>query len=372
MKSIYTNHNLTGVLLRAFIAALLVLQLADVANAQRRQRDNTDGESGNSSTNNGGSNNGNSGSNNTGSSGVGTLGNNNGNNSNNNFGGGDRRSRNRDRDSGGFNSGGGNFGAGGGFERRGRSGGGGNDQYSELYGVISDYNIFMKNRGPTPTFDRGPRNTGPATPEQAFILTGVVFEEDEPRAYFESVTQGTIVKLRVGEQIARGIVGEIHIDAIYYARGDEKTWVDVGSYLNGQPAGSVSQARVNAALGGGGRFERGGGGGNFSTGAAPAVPAPSAILNDPNFANLSMEERLRLRRLQEANPGAIQMQGQPQQPQPQGNGGGEDDNDGDGGGDGGGGAAVQGQPGAGAAGDPNANLSVEERLRLRRMQEVGR
>jgi hypothetical protein len=324
--------------------------------------------------------------------------------------GGDRnteRGSRRDRTGGNFGGNfgggfGGNNGGGGGnsnfsFGRNQRGGGrsdrgsrtSSDDPFIQQYGMLSEYNIFLRppDRGPRPERPTPPPQI-PLEPEQTFVLTGVVFEEDLGmyRAYIEDVNRGTVLKLNVGDTVARGKVGEILLDAIYYDREGVQTWVDVGSYLTGAPVGSISQARVNAAFNrsgwvGWGQGQQNPGSGQDGTrgGGTLAAPPSSFNLNDPSLANLSIEERLRLRRLQESNPnaaglipGAIPSAGQqqPQQEQQQQGDGDDADqmtNDAD----------QQQQPtpaaGGGTVVDPGtANLSMEEQLRLRRMQEIGR
>ncbi|HEY7087386.1 MAG TPA: hypothetical protein VH518_04805 [Tepidisphaeraceae bacterium] len=237
--------------------------------------------------------------------------------------------------------------------------------YSDQYGVLTDRNIFMRDR--SSRRDRGDvrRSFGPTTPEQSYVLTGIVFEDGDYHAYFEDLNRGGVQKLVTGGSIARGQISDIEIDGVEYAGTNGQTaWVEIGSNLTGTRIGSVSAERVNAALG------SGGGGATAAPGALPNI--------DPNNPNLTVEERMRLRRMQEQNPGmatpvpaggegdagdqgagaATEENGPPQQPQqqpPQGPG--------------------AGQP-AGAGAGPGAagtsNLSVEEQMRLRRAQELGR
>lgn len=223
--------------------------------------------------------------------------------------------------------------------------------YRERYGVLSDRNIFLKERGRRERGDNSrTRPSGPTIPEQSFVLTGIVFEGGEYYAFVEDVARGSVKKVTVGEPVARGHVASIEIDAIVYEGNGAQQWVDIGCNLTGAPVGSVSAARVNAAL--------------LSTPSAGAAPGAAPI--DPNSSSLSIEERLRLRRLQESQPGLLvapttepSAEGaEPQAPQndeaPQP-------------------AEAEGvQTSPAASEDPAANLSVEERLRLRRAQETNR
>jgi hypothetical protein len=240
------------------------------------------------------------------------------------------------------NSGGDNNNSGRSGSRNGGSG------FNDQYGIITERNIFLRDRRSRD--DERPRggNRVVLTPEQTFVLTGVVLEDDEYHAYLEDVTRRTIQKMTVGTSIARGTIAAIDIDAIAYESNGKVTWINVGSNLTGSAVGSVSDERVNAALWSG----------SSTTAAAPGTPLP-----DANNPNLTMEERMRLRRAMEMNPGAVLptvpqngatsgqqpaegTQEEPEQP------------------------VAEPQPGQPTPGAPG--LSIEEQMRLRRQQELGR
>jgi hypothetical protein len=236
-----------------------------------------------------------------------------------------------------------------------RGGGSVGGVFAEQYSIITERNIFLRDRRSRETQqDWRSRTTAPRTPEQTYVLTGVVFEDDEFHAFMEDVTRRTIQKLTVGTPIARGRIAAIDIDAVAYESNGQVTWVNVGSNLTGTSVGSVSEERVNAALFGG-------------AGAA----APGAPLPDANNPNLTVEERMRLRRAMETTPGAalppVPEAGSAEQPPDEG------------------GEQLQVEQPAGVEQpDPNqpapqppqgadtSGLSLEEQMRLRRQQELGR
>jgi hypothetical protein len=154
--------------------------------------------------------------------------------------------------------------------------------YRERYGVLAEHDIFMKDRRP-----REPRRDAPrsafATPEQAYVLTGIVFEDGEYHAYLEDLQHGTSMKVRIGDAVARGQVGDIQMDALQYTGPGSSTWVGIGNNLSGGEVESISDARISAAAASGGS----------STQLSTTMPA--------NIANLSIEERMKLRRMQELN-----------------------------------------------------------------------
>jgi hypothetical protein len=170
--------------------------------------------------------------------------------------------------------------------------------YGDRYNVLSERNIFMRERGRPATRPYTPRTYDSATVrpplEASFVLTGIVLEEGQYRAYVEDVSSGRVNRLAVGDAIARGHVLEIEIDAIAYSAGGQGTWISIGSDLRGQAFNSFPTAMsrylptapttssVAATTGPSGT----------ATGGAPPPPL------DPNTAGLSVEERMRLRRLQ--------------------------------------------------------------------------
>lgn len=158
--------------------------------------------------------------------------------------------------------------------------------YRDRYEVLSEHNIFLRERGRSRARSGYSAPAPPATPEQTSVLTGIVFEDDQYYAYIEDMTRGTVQKLRVGDSVASGQIGDIQIDAIAYDHPGGRTWVDLGSNLTGAPVASVSAARISAVAAAGT--------------VAPVSPTTQSAVN-PDTANLSVEERMRLRRMQEMN-----------------------------------------------------------------------
>jgi hypothetical protein len=156
------------------------------------------------------------------------------------------------------------------------------ESYREQYGVVSERNIFLRSRYRPPS--TRPSYTSSATqrvPEQSFVLRGVVLEDGEQRAYFEDGQRATL-KLRTGDAIARGKIAEIDVNAVLYEAPGQQVWVVVGSDLTSQPLmPGASPASIAAA------------------GAATQPSSASSI--DPNDPNLSLEERMKLRRMKELN-----------------------------------------------------------------------
>jgi hypothetical protein len=89
------------------------------------------------------------------------------------------------------------------------------------------------------------------------------------------------MRTTVGEAIANGSVSELYIDAIAYSTDNGVSWIEIGQDLTGAyPEGLVTASRSGAGSSG-----------------EPSAQRPA----DPN--TLSIEERLRQRRLQESGGG---------------------------------------------------------------------
>jgi hypothetical protein len=149
--------------------------------------------------------------------------------------------------------------------------------FRERYGVLYEHDIFLRDRRRAPTRVATSRPMF-ETPEQAFVLTGIVFEDGEYHAYLEDLARGQSLKLRIGDSIARGQIEDILIDAIQYGWQGGEAWVGIGNNLTGGEVGSVSDARLRAAASG-------------ASTQSTTMPV--------DIGNLSAEERMKLRRMQE-------------------------------------------------------------------------
>jgi hypothetical protein len=329
-----------------------------------------------------------------------------------NFQGGGRRGRGQQQDQVGGGRGQRNQDQFGGGGRGGRGGRFGNqdqgwnpdpnsDQFTQEFGMIPLHNIFLQQRG----IPRRPDNTQvlPSTPEQLTVLTGLVKDDTDgqPRAIVDDARSNSVLHLKVGDPILSGKITAIHIgtdanDIVYQVEGKEPMTIQLGSNFLGQ-SGGMRNARMagasqiagsdftgynggtfntvnnfgrgggfnNGGFGGGGGFNNGGfnnnggfgggrGGGGRGFNQTPTVVVPAAPL--PGDAAMSVEERMRLRRQTEGMAGAVA----PVTQAPAA-------------------AAPAPAPAATPAPAPivapnvaaGANLTVEEQMRLRRLQQVG-
>ncbi len=166
------------------------------------------------------------------------------------------------------------------------------------YGVISDNNIFLKERRRPRSFeDRQPTSRVyiPPVPEKSFVLTGIVLE-DEWRAYIEENAQRSrFHRVGVGDAIGRGHVAAIEIDALAYEYNGKITWVPIGKDLTGDAPPNTAAAYIAAANSGGSTTNPSTTGPTTGPAGSDAVAAQPLPL-DPNNPNLSLEERMKLRR----------------------------------------------------------------------------
>src|SRR5262249_22942979 len=144
--------------------------------------------------------------------------------------------------------------------------------FLDEFGLLVDRNIFMSDRHRTPPPQRIERVQ--QTPEQANIVTGIVFREGEWFTFVEDTQAYRNQRLRVGDSVANGKISDIESDRIGFVNAaGKKIWVTVGSNFTGSAA-DVSSAQIDSALG-----------------------------SADNAANLTIEQQLRLKRLQAMNPG---------------------------------------------------------------------
>ena len=150
--------------------------------------------------------------------------------------------------------------------------------FTDRYGVIADRNIFLKERSSRRPSDRGSSTQpAPRPVEESFTLVGIVHEEGQWRAYVEDRGRSATTRLAAGDAVARGKVTRIEIDGIEYDPGEKPTWISIGSDLTGRALtlGGISGLDMPTAATG-----------------------PTTLPFDPNDPNLTIEQRMRLRRLQ--------------------------------------------------------------------------
>lgn len=161
------------------------------------------------------------------------------------------------------------------------------------YDPIVDRNMFLRDRqrprdpSTQPTTMRVVE-TPPDVPERRFVLRGIVIEDAGLRAYLEN-TSGGVTRVSPGDAVATGHVLEIAIDAVAYAWPDGSVkWVEIGQNLEGTrqaaPTSTASSSGSSSTT-------------STASGDAGTTPAAGAAgTGSTDTANMSLEERMRLRR----------------------------------------------------------------------------
>lgn len=164
--------------------------------------------------------------------------------------------------------------------------------YRDRYSILADQNMFLRDRRRRRNdFEDRRRDTPPPRREEEnYALRGVVLEDGEYRAYLENLSSYSILRLSIGDPVARGKLTQIEIDAAEYEQNGQYTWVEVGHNLTGTmatPAYSPSSTPSTQPAG--------------SSDSGAAAPAGAPI--DPNDPNLTVEQKMRLRRMQQTGGG---------------------------------------------------------------------
>ena len=175
--------------------------------------------------------------------------------------------------------------------------------YSDRYSILSQRNIFLKDRSRGSGGRSGDGRNDPSTTqaslqpsrrpiEEQMVLTGIVEEGGQYRAYVEDSAAGAVIRVSTGDRLAHGRVARIALDSIEYepqsSGGVEgkKTLIAIGSDLTGREVSFSASAFASSAS-------------SAAAGAAASTAPSGAEGLNPNDPNLTMEQRLKLRRLQE-------------------------------------------------------------------------
>jgi hypothetical protein len=135
-----------------------------------------------------------------------------------------------------------------------------------------------------PTTQPGNSSFQPSRPERTLLFNGSTRTEGEWVAFIEDTVASRVLKLKVGEPIARGKVTAITLSSLNYDANGKSTLVAIGQNLDGESA-APSSTQPSLA----GAPSTGPGGSQGGPGASPGLSGPA---ND-------MLERLRQKRLKE-------------------------------------------------------------------------
>jgi hypothetical protein len=167
--------------------------------------------------------------------------------------------------------------------------------YTTKYVLLEEKNIFLKSRH---VVHRDPNGRVPGTdvlpprkPEEMLVLRGTALQEGRRVAFVENLGSNTTSRLTPDSSILSGKITDVGRDYIEYEEnGGRKMRIEIGHNF----AGAVAAGGFYPSYGGGG----GSSGGSFTV-SGSASASSGAAPPDPNNPSLSVEERMKLKRLQE-------------------------------------------------------------------------
>lgn len=118
----------------------------------------------------------------------------------------------------------------------------------EDFRILTDRNIFDRNRRPQTVHvartepPRGQYTPPPPKPidtDQYFVLLGIGLEGPQYTAFFEDSKAGKIIQVSPGDTVGRGRLGAVNLDSVQYDRDGKSRVVKVGYTLTGLQASSM-------------------------------------------------------------------------------------------------------------------------------------
>ena len=101
------------------------------------------------------------------------------------------------------------------------------------YEVILERNMFSRQRGFLRREDEPRRDVVVPNPESYFRFNGVVQEDGTFIAFVEDTRSNSVLRLRAGDQVARGVVRALTLDSLVYELDDQTTTIRLGYDLEG-------------------------------------------------------------------------------------------------------------------------------------------
>jgi len=108
----------------------------------------------------------------------------------------------------------------------------------EDFRVLSERNMFLRNRARPPSGHRVPTAAPPAadTGDSRIVLTGIIQQGEDYVAFFEDTRTGKTTTLQVGAPVGRGQLTTITMDAVHYTCAGNTLKIAIGSTLTGAAA----------------------------------------------------------------------------------------------------------------------------------------
>jgi hypothetical protein len=153
------------------------------------------------------------------------------------------------------------------------------ESYETHYGPVVEHNIFAKDRPIIKKPTSAPAAAVPRTAEESLVLRGVALDADGSiRAYVEDVDNDKVLRLGLGDSVGRGTIAAIDFDAVQYERNGGNIWIETGDDFTGKQVFAITSDVAPSSSG------------------STATTGPAEVIN-PNDPNLTLEQRMKLRRL---------------------------------------------------------------------------
>jgi len=101
------------------------------------------------------------------------------------------------------------------------------------YEIILKRNMFSRQRGSARRRERERREVAAPNPESYFLLKGVVQENGAFIAFLEDTRNSSVLRVRQGDRVARGVIKSLTLDTVEYAFEERTTTVRLGNDLEG-------------------------------------------------------------------------------------------------------------------------------------------
>jgi len=133
----------------------------------------------------------------------------------------------------------------------------------EDYRVLSERNLFLRNRARPPSSHHAPTAAPAAdTGDSRIVLTGIIQQGEDYVAFFEDTRTGKTTLAQAGTLLGRGQLTTITMDAVHYTCAGNTTKIAIGSTLTGAAASPGRAAAPTSTA-------------TTAPPAAPAAPTPA-------------------------------------------------------------------------------------------------
>jgi hypothetical protein len=135
----------------------------------------------------------------------------------------------------------------------------------EDYRVLSERNMFLRNRARPPSSHPAPTAAPAAdTGDGHIVLTGIIQQGEDYVAFFEDTRTGKTTLAQVGALLGRGQLVTIMMDAVHYTCAGNTVKIAIGSTLSGAAASLPKPAAPTGTAA-------------TAPPAAPAAPTPATV-----------------------------------------------------------------------------------------------